>query len=41
MNIINCKNKKSKLLTEEQKQRQSEYQKQYRKNFTEQQKQKL
>ena len=38
MDNTNYKNKKNKSLTEEQKQRQSEHQKQYRKNFTEEQK---
>ena len=40
MDAINCKNK-NKPLTEEQKQRKSDYQKQYIKNMTEEQKQKV
>ena len=40
MDSINCKNK-NKALTEEQKQKRSDYQKQYRKNMPEEQKQKL
>ena len=40
MDYTNCENKK-KFLTEGQKKRKSDYQKQYRKNMTEKQKQKL
>ena len=39
MDYTNCENKKK--LTEEQKKRKSDYQKQYRKNMTKEQKQKL
>ena len=40
MVYTNCENKK-KILTEEQRKRKSDYQKQYRKSMTEEQKQKL
>ena len=40
MDYTNCENK-IKILTEEQKKRKSDYQKQYRKNMTEEQKQGL
>ena len=41
MSSINYKNKKSRSLTEEQKQKERDYQKWYRENMTEEQKQKL